>query len=438
MEGQDLTSQAIEGLRSSIAPAIDLVPVALLVTEKDGNAVGFNAAWTELTGLDHQGSVGLGWSALLSAEDRARLLGSLVASNSGNTTTLGDYPLRKAGGRRWSRWTAHDLGDEPLIVMAVVDIDADHARAEALRRAATLDSLTGLVNRAELLQLTAQALRGDPTAVGMCYVDLDAFKTVNDTSGHLLGDQVLAAAAGRLAAEVRPSDVVARVGGDEFAVLVHGVAHAPAVAGRLAGAFADPIVAGGVEWPLGATVGFAAGHHSQTAEELLAAADAAMYAAKKESRKPDPDPHGATTGRSGLSMDVANGLIHQIFSVGLTLTSTAELADGVIADRLTCAVDELDRIILCVRNEMFDSDAHAGADPATSADDLPQLGADPLVKQISLLLTHIDRLSDAATHADGQRSVHLLDASHSMHRSLIDLTTHLDSSVDTSNAGSHV
>ncbi|HET7523784.1 MAG TPA: hypothetical protein VFJ79_06535, partial [Acidimicrobiales bacterium] len=68
----------------------------------------------------------------------------------------------------------------------------------------------------------------------------------------------------------------------------------------------------------------------------------------------------------------------------------------------------------------------------------PPLGADPLVTQISLLLSHIDRLSDAAAFVDGQRSVHLLDASHSMHRSLIDLTTHLDSSVDTSNAGSHV
>lgn len=420
-----MTSPAIEALPPGITSTIDLIPVAVLVVEKDGRAVGSNAAWRELTGLDRQASIGWGWSSVLAPKDQDNLLDNLVASDPRGNPALGDYPLRIAGGFHWSRWTARCLTDEHLHVMAVVDIDADHARAEALRRAATLDSLTGLVNRAELLQLTAEALGRDPAAVGMCYVDLDAFKTVNDSGGHLLGDRVLAAVAARLAAAVRPGDVVARVGGDEFAVLLADGAHASAIAGRLNGALADPILAGGVEWHVGATVGLARGERSQTAEELLAAADQAMYAAKAASRQPATVRQTATAGVVAIPSDAANDLIQQIFSIGLTLASTSEMADGVVAERLAGAVDDLDRVITWMRKAGIETVPPAAAELAEATHEPIAPAGDPLVKQISLLLNQLEHLSDAATRVDGQSSIHLLDASHSMHRSLIDLTAHL-------------
>ncbi len=147
------------------------------------------------------------------------------------------------------------------------------------------DPLTGVANRARLLQEVAQQLDTADQYRGpvVLFIDLDGFKDVNDNHGHRTGDELLVEVAGRLSGAARESDLVARIGGDEFIVLCRRVAaieEATAVAQRIIERIAVPIrVDAGVE-TLSACVGIAAADHHRSAEDLIAAADRAMYEAK--------------------------------------------------------------------------------------------------------------------------------------------------------------
>ncbi|HST65976.1 MAG TPA: bifunctional diguanylate cyclase/phosphodiesterase [Mycobacteriales bacterium] len=160
------------------------------------------------------------------------------------------------------------------------------ARTDArLRHQATHDALTGLPNRtlvtSRLTETVAHARRTGGTATAVL-VDLDGFKSVNDSLGHQCGDDVLLRVAERLRGCVRDRDTAARLGGDEFAVVLPGgtAEQGLAVAHRLLDALRGPISVAGQEIRIGASVGVAELSGHTTAEELLADADMAMYASK--------------------------------------------------------------------------------------------------------------------------------------------------------------
>jgi diguanylate cyclase (GGDEF)-like protein len=152
------------------------------------------------------------------------------------------------------------------------------------------DALTRLPNRRlfhDRLGHGLARLQRRGGALAVLYLDLDGFKEVNDTLGHAGGDQLLTQVAERIRGLVRPSDTAARIGGDEFAVLVEdvvGEAEAAYVAERLLGALAAPFPVRGTEVKVGASVGIVLATHNTTVDELLNDADAAMYAAKSEGR----------------------------------------------------------------------------------------------------------------------------------------------------------
>lgn len=154
--------------------------------------------------------------------------------------------------------------------------------------AATTDPLTGLLNRKEYRRLCSDLLvgsRNDGRHVALLVIDLDRFKAANDNFGHAVGDAVLIEIAHRLRMCLRGADLIARFGGDEFAVAVAVDALQPEdierVAERVTSALNEPYVINGQLVPTGATVGVAkAGLHGRDFEELLHAADAALYAAK--------------------------------------------------------------------------------------------------------------------------------------------------------------
>ncbi|HUZ19390.1 MAG TPA: EAL domain-containing protein [Acidimicrobiales bacterium] len=159
-----------------------------------------------------------------------------------------------------------------------------------LRHRAFHDSLTGLANRALLQDRVEHALgaasRGHGS-VALCFCDLDGFKTINDSLGHIVGDATLVAAGKRLAAAIRPGDTVARLGGDEFAVLMEDGADpatAAAVAERIVSVMRHPVEVDGRAIVLSVSVGVAIGDVATTSEELLSQADSAMYAAKSNGR----------------------------------------------------------------------------------------------------------------------------------------------------------
>ena len=159
---------------------------------------------------------------------------------------------------------------------------------DELQRRAFLDPLTGLPNR--LLfedRLTHARSRGEgrnARRLAVLFVDLDGFKPVNDSLGHAAGDELLKAVAGRLRAVARESDTVARIGGDEFVLLLEDLvdaADAVTVAGRAVAALAKPFTYKGRNLQVSASVGVAVHPDHGTVAHLMAHADAAMYAAKR-------------------------------------------------------------------------------------------------------------------------------------------------------------
>jgi diguanylate cyclase (GGDEF)-like protein len=155
-----------------------------------------------------------------------------------------------------------------------------HRQAAQLEGLATQDELTGLANRRRFEQRLAEALATGAPQVFM--LDLTGFKTINERLGHAVGDRVLVAVAQRLSAAMRDEDVVARMGADEFAVLVPEATEAEGdvVIARLSAALREPVEAGGHQLLVGAGVGVADATGTRDPVEVLRRTDVAMYAAK--------------------------------------------------------------------------------------------------------------------------------------------------------------
>jgi diguanylate cyclase (GGDEF)-like protein/PAS domain S-box-containing protein len=167
----------------------------------------------------------------------------------------------------------------------IIDISDRRERESKLLRLASQDTLTGLSNRYRFSNLLAESL-ADGSAASIILLDLDGFKEINDTHGHLTGDSLLQAIGVRLPYLLDRNAEIARIGGDEFAVLLPGInnpldVHAQAQA--IVDAFRKPFDVGGRVLELGVSIGIAlAPAHGQDPEELIASADFALYNAKSE------------------------------------------------------------------------------------------------------------------------------------------------------------
>jgi diguanylate cyclase (GGDEF)-like protein/PAS domain S-box-containing protein len=176
-------------------------------------------------------------------------------------------------------------------VMVIRDVTESHRLARELSYQATHDSLTGLVNRNEferILKRELRTVRSRDDHVVLLYMDLDQFKVVNDTCGHLAGDQLLKQLAAILQEELRASDVLARLGGDEFGVLLVGcdVDKANGIAQNLLKTIAEfRFVWNNHTFNVGLSIGMVAGDkNSESVTDLLTAADVACYSAKDAGR----------------------------------------------------------------------------------------------------------------------------------------------------------
>jgi diguanylate cyclase (GGDEF)-like protein/PAS domain S-box-containing protein len=178
-------------------------------------------------------------------------------------------------------------GVSGIVLSATVRFGAE----DAIRHQAMHDPLTGLPNRALFNDRLEHALgrrARNPGYVAVMIVDLDGFKNVNDSLGHLAGDALLIAVAERFEAHLRGFDTIARLGGDEFAILfdeLEAADQAGRVAQRVLDALVNPLPLPGREVAIGASVGIALTDQTDTkADRLLADADAAMYRAKREGK----------------------------------------------------------------------------------------------------------------------------------------------------------
>ncbi|QEE42973.1 MULTISPECIES: EAL domain-containing protein [unclassified Methylobacterium] len=200
---------------------------------------------------------------------------------------------------------------------------ANEARADELAR---LDPLTGLPNRLLLRERLAEALarlQRNEEACALLLIDLDRFKPVNDTLGHPIGDALLAKVADRLRSTVRPTDTVARIGGDEFIILqtgIRGAADAQALARRLVDLIGRTYMVEGHLLTIGASVGVAlAPADGTSADKLLKNADLALYRAKLDGRGTyrffEPEMDARMQARRRLELDMRQALARREFQL---------------------------------------------------------------------------------------------------------------------------
>ena len=280
---------------------LDLTTTVILALAPDGTIALLNRAGHELLGYDDGELVDGDWFALcVEAADRDRLRGEFVSllENGCPPGTHGVANVRtRDGSVRVVEWRPTLVRDEDGVVTTMlssgVDVTERQTAEQQIAHLAYHDGLTGLPNRAlldEHLEIALARARRSGDAIALLYLDLDDFKLVNDSFGHAGGDEVVRQAAERLTHRVRAADLLGRIGGDEFALLVTDLEDDPVTAAQraadgLQGAFAEPFCISGEDFHLGASIGISVfPRDASDADTLMRHADAAMYTAKAAGR----------------------------------------------------------------------------------------------------------------------------------------------------------
>ena len=275
--------------------AVESAPNGMLIVDQDGNVTLVNAHIEQLFGYNRDELMGRPVEILLPERFRSEHPGqqeSLFMSSNERWIGRGRelYGLRKD-----CTEFPLEIGLNPIhtpkgrgVLVAVVDVTERKRVESELKRTAFHDGLTGLPNRTlfldNLLRLNASAKRHGHHPFALLFLDLDRFKVINDTLGHMVGDKLLIEMAHRLVECTREEDTVARLGGDEFAILleqIRGPEDAVRVAERTLERLADPLMLDDNEVSVGASIGIALSLTGEKMpEDLLRDADMAMYQAK--------------------------------------------------------------------------------------------------------------------------------------------------------------
>jgi diguanylate cyclase (GGDEF)-like protein/PAS domain S-box-containing protein len=271
---------------------VENMPGGAATVSADGIVLYANPALARLLRASDQQIVGQPVSALVTPASWPTLSAAIASTSAGDsvesllvTSDGATIPVRIS-----SSPTLHVNGDD-ITCIVVTDLSRERRAEAALAHLAEHDSLTGLPNRLLLADRIEHALERRAPAHGMVAVlfcDIDGFKNVNDEYGHRTGDELLRIIAERLTAVVRPEDTVARIGGDEFVVLIDSancVDDIAAVAARMRAAVSEPISAGPANFDVSVSIGVAVatiGDDGVTPEGLLHDADEAMYKAKRQ------------------------------------------------------------------------------------------------------------------------------------------------------------
>lgn len=264
---------------------------------KDGIFTFISPAWTTLLGHPLNQVIGNPFQPFVHPDDIAGCIAFLQAViETGQRQEGVEYRVRHIDGSwYWHTSSAVPLMDEDGTIIGIEGIARDiteHKQIqEKLEEMATHDFLTGLPNRALLLDrftIAAALARRNKTRLAIMSLDLDKFKSVNDTYGHDAGDQVLKVIAKRLMMIIRASDTVARIGGDEFIVVTMETNHredAAVIARKVLDSFKEPVSIDGRQLYLSTSIGIAI--YPDDAEDLKTLSkksDAALYIAKSQGR----------------------------------------------------------------------------------------------------------------------------------------------------------
>jgi len=270
----------------------------IMLLDADGTIRSWNAAAERLFGYLMSEVVGRNVSILVPEDLRESNVAStrrFLATGQSNVVGQGNlsHPaLRKDGSRFELEFavTRMESGKTPQLVAVFRDITERKAAEHRLSRLALYDALTGLPNRASFERRVEEALqrrrRGD-TQVAILLMDVDNFKRVNDSLGHAAGDLLLAGFADRLVAGLRETDMVARIGGDEFTIVAEGLkdaGNAVAIADKMLAAMRDPFDIEGRKLAASTSIGIALYRDGDTLQSIMKRADSALYEAKGAGR----------------------------------------------------------------------------------------------------------------------------------------------------------
>ncbi len=285
----------VEATEVRLAALVEHASDLVCVVGEDGGIIYASPAVARVLGLEPHDLEGVPVADLVHPEDLDRLIeqAPTVVATPGMSPVFDARVAHTDGGWRHMEIVATNLLENPAVEGIVVNARDVTERVEVaaqLEERAFHDELTGLPNRALLLDRLQDALHRasrHQRSVGVLFLDLDRFKVVNDSLGHGAGDDLLREVARRLERTVRPGDTVARLGGDEFVVVIGDMLRhidALTAAERIRRALARPVELGAESTVVTTSIGINIAHGDETPGDLLRDADTAMYRAKEEGR----------------------------------------------------------------------------------------------------------------------------------------------------------
>ena len=313
--------------------AFNYAPIGIALVSPFGNWLKVNHALCEILGYTEEEFLDSNFQAMLFPEDIGITLTKIRDLLSGKflSCQMEHRYLHKDQKTVWASWSVsaavHAKSEQPNLIFQIQDITEKKSVEEQLQYEAKHDALTNLPNRAFFMSQLEKALsktqESSKYQVSVLFIDLDRFKVVNDSLGHLIGDQLLIGIAGRLRECLRPDDIVARLGGDEFTILVQGEYETKEViriAERLQAKFAMPFDLSGHEIYSSASIGIL--HRSEkhlAPEDMMRDADTAMYHAKRAGKAChevfDQNMHEAVKASLQLETDLRRAIDREELSI---------------------------------------------------------------------------------------------------------------------------
>lgn len=297
VDAQVRAERALAASERRYRMAMEFAPMGMAVVDLDRRFVEVNSALCRMTGRDREWLLEHRTIDILDEKDHESWI-CICARRSAPARrtpprTTNAWSRRRGPGSGWEHSVGllrDDDGAPTSYVSQFVDVDEAHRQREQLRHRAGHDSLTSLPNRHELMERVGQMLVTQPrdgARLAILFLDLDRFKSINDTHGHAVGDQVLVEVARRLRSQVRANDVVARLGGDEFIVAlpaVKSVDDAHKIAAKIHESFTEELPIRDASLTVSVSIGLTLAEAGEDPDTVLERADRALYRAKGAGR----------------------------------------------------------------------------------------------------------------------------------------------------------
>ncbi len=311
------TNSALRESDAELRALVGAMSDVIVVLDRDGRYLKIAASGANARHRPPAEWIGRRVQDVLPADHASMIASCVTRALKSDQAVDVEYSLPSENGTTWIAGTISPMTNDSVVWVAR-NVTTRKSLEAQLSYQALHDPLTGLANRVLFHDRVAHAFAALERAGGriaVLFLDVDEFKTVNDSLGHSVGDSLLTTLAHRLLNATRGCDTVARLGGDEFAVLIeHASADADAliVAGRISAALRAPFKLGDGELAVSASVGIARASDDDNVDTLLRNADVAMYRAKSEGRGRcaifEPEMHRALVDRMALEADLREGI----------------------------------------------------------------------------------------------------------------------------------